>query len=59
MQNFDSDVLGKVTFWSSRGWWDYKSKMDLRKIVRDTGWIELANCFDRGFRALILCALVH
>jgi hypothetical protein len=37
MQNFDSDVPGKVTFWIPRGWWDYKSKMNLRKIVCETG----------------------
>jgi hypothetical protein len=55
MQNFDSDMLGELIFWSQRERWECKSKMDLRKIVRETGWIELVNDFECGFRALILC----
>jgi hypothetical protein len=49
VQNFDSDMLGKLTLWGPRGKWECKSTKALRTIVRETSWIELANDFDCGF----------
>jgi len=49
VQSLDSDMLGNLTLWSPSGRWECKSKMDLRTIVRETSWIELANGFDCGF----------
>ena len=49
MQNFDSDMLGKLTLWSPRERRECRSKMDLRTIVRETSWFELANDFDCDF----------
>lgn len=49
VQNFDSEILGKLTLWSPRVRWECESKMDLRTFVRETCWIELANDFVCGF----------
>jgi len=58
MQNFDSDMLGKLPLWSPRGKWKCESKMDLRTIVRETSWIENSQTIlIVVFWAIILCEM--
>ena len=45
MQNFESNMLGKLTLWSPRGRWECRSKLNIGKIVRETSFIELVKRF--------------